>query len=215
MVYKRFKRRRTYIRRKKRVYRKKSSLRVTRRVNVNKDVHFFKRSFFSGTINGSATHNPYLEGLYFTFSQLPNVSEFSSLFDRYMITHAKVYYHLKIDPSAQTASTATFPKMYIVKDYDDSAVPASLNALREHSKCYYKVMTPNRPVVINIKPAILDTLYRSAVSSSYSPKWRQWVDMANTDVPHYGWKIGIDDLTNTNYKVECEVKLWFACKDTR
>lgn len=187
----------------------------TTRTNIKRDLYAFKRRFFSGTITGNAAHIPYLEGKSVALSNLPSVSEYSNLFDRYMITYVKVYYHLKIDPSAQSASTASFPKLYYIRDYDDGTASLSLNDMREHGKCTYRVMNPNRPVVFGLRPSTLTEKYRFPISTTYSPQWNQWIDMATTDVPHYGWKIGIDDLTNTNYKVDVEVVMWFKCKDTR
>jgi len=188
---------------------------VTPRTNIRKDIYAFKRRFFDGTIPGGPTALPYLQAKTVTFQSLPNFADFSSLFDRYMISYLKVYYHLKTDPSAQSSVTATFPKLYWIRDYDDGLAPASLNELREHAKCQYRVMNPNKPVVFGLRPATLTEKYRSPISTTYSPQWNDWIDMATTDVPHYGWKIGIDDLTNTNYRVDVEVVMWFKCKDTR
>lgn len=189
--------------------------RVTLSSNIKNDLYAFKRRFFSGVITGNAAHLPYTEGKNFSFAQLPGYLEFTGLFDRYMITYAKVYYHLKVDPGAQVAGAATWPKLYYLRDYDDSSSPLTLNEMREHSKTSCRVMNPNKPVVFGFRPSTLSEVYRSAISTSYSPKWNQWIDMAAVDLPHYGWKIGIDDLTNTNYKVDVEVVLWFKCKDTR
>jgi len=188
---------------------------VTTRTNIKKDLYAFKRRYLDGTITGSAAFLPYLDGKVTSLSRLPGFLDFANLFDRYMITYVKVYYHLKIDPSAQASAIATWPKLYYLRDYDDSNSPTSLNDMREHAKTTYRVMNPNRPVVFGFKPSTLTEKFRSGISTTYSPQWNQWIDMATTDVPHYGWKVGIDDLTNTNYKVDVEVVLWFKCKDTR
>lgn len=185
---------------------------------MNKDVHFFRRSFAQiapGAFSGNAAYNPYLNVYSFNLAQLPGVTDFSNLFDRYMITHVQLRFYLKIDPSAQTAATATYPKLYTVKEYDDSSTPTTLDQLREHNKCQVRVLFPNRPVIVNIKPAVLSEVYRGVATTSYTPKWKQWIDMENRDVPHYGLKWGIDDFTNTNYKLDIEGKMWFACKDQR
>lgn len=183
--------------------------------NLRNDLHFFRRNFATGDLVGNATYTPWLQGLSFSLGQMPNVSDFTTLFDRYMITHIRARYYLKIDPSAQTAAAASYPRFYYVKDYDDDTNPTSLDQLREHSKCRTVVMNPNRPVEINFKPAVLSEVYRGIATTSYSPKWKQWIDMAHTDVKHYGIKYGIDDLSNTNYKVTTEFTVWFRCKDVR
>lgn len=195
---------------------KTTGVRKAKNANLGKDLYYFKRSFQQAApFAGAVGYAPLLNAYSFNLAQLPNVADFTSLFDRYMITHVQLAFYLTVEPGAQTAATATYPKLYMIRDYDDSSAPSSLNALREHSKCIVRVMNPNKPVIINIKPAITTEVYRSAVATSYSPKWNQWVDMAHTDVPHYGIKWAIDDLTNTNYKVEILGKMWFRCKDVR
>lgn len=185
------------------------------RANIGRDVHYFKRSFSGNNIAGNAGYAPFLGAYAVNLANLPNVSEFANLFDRYMITHWQVRLYLKIDPSAQTAATASYPRVFTVKDYDDDTAPASLDALREHAHCKTQVLTPYKPVIVNIKPAVLAEVYRSGIYTSYSPKWKQWLDMATTGVTYYGFKLGIDDLTNTNYSITIENTLWFRCKDTR
>lgn len=188
---------------------------ITTSSNLKNDVFQFKRRYLDGTIVGNAAYQPYIQGKSVSLNLVPGNSDFGNLFDRYMITYAKIYYHLKVDPSAQSASTATWPKLYYVRDYDDAGSAFTIDDLRQHGRCAYRVMNPNKPVVFGFKPATLSETYRSAISTAYAPKWRTWIDMNSNDVPHYGWKIAIDDLTNTNFKVDVEVVLWFKCKDTR
>lgn len=210
-------RRRTYARL-PRAYRKyKSRFGYDPRTVDNRrlDVHYFKRQFNWTNLSGNALYNPWLSSATFSLAQLPGTGDFTTLFDRYKITFIKLYIWLKIDPSAQTAATASYPKLYWVKDYDDSSTPASLDELRQHQSCKVKVMSPNRPIVITLRPSILSVDYRGVGTVSYTPKWKQWVDMQNLDVPMYGLKLGVDDFTNTNYRLEMEGKMWFACKDTR
>lgn len=199
--------------RRKKFYRR--SLQKRSYANLKRDVHYFKRSFLQTTILGNAAYTPYLAGVNWTFNALPNYTEFANMFDRYKVTYVKLYFHLKIDPSAQAAASATFPKLYYVTDFDDSTNPTSINQLREHSNLKIKVLNPNKPVVVRVKPAVLQEVYRGLASTTYSPKWNQWIDMANVDVPLYGLKIAIDNLTNTNYAVDIDAKMWFQCKDVR
>lgn len=150
----------------------------------------------------------------FQLTDVQNATEFGALYDRYMITHVQMKFYLRVDPTAQSASTAIWPRMWYIKDYDDTT-PASIAEIREHSQYKEHVLNPARPLVINLKPAILAQTYRTAVAAGYSPKWKQWVDMAQLNVPHYGFKMAVDDFTNTNYTLACEVRYWFSCKDVR
>lgn len=186
------------------------------RANLKNDIHYFKRYITNPeTISGNVAWNPYIAAYSFTFGQLVNVGEYTALFDQYQITTIVVKWYLRIDPSAQTAATASFPKMYYFRDYDDAAPPPTLNNFREHARCQVRVMNPNRPITVRLKPAILQQLYQTAVAAGYGPKWNTWIDMNDNAVPHYGIKWAIDNLTNTNYRVDTEVRIWFKCRGVR
>lgn len=182
-------------------------------------VHSFKRMVRDGTqIVGNAVHAPYLGGITASQIQLGNVvnsSDFANLYDQYRINYVVVKFWLKIDPSAQTAAGASYPKLYWYRDTDSSGTPGSLNEVRENAKSRVAVMLPNRPVTIAFKPNTLQLIYQSALASQYKPVWGQWLDMSTTSTPHYGVLYAIDDLTNTNYKVDIETTFYFQCKQPR
>jgi len=175
----------------------------------------FRRNFNFGDLPGNVAYNPYLAANTFTFNQLPNATEFGVLFDQYKITFIKLKFYLSVDPGAQTAATAIYPRMWWAVDNDDSSGPASLNELREHGDVKTEILHPDRPVEVTIKPAVLSNVYRTAITSSYVPQWGQFVDMAAQDVPHYGLKYGIDNFTNTNYTLRVEGQMWFQCRGIR
>lgn len=185
--------------------------------STRQPVHHYKRYLSQRTpISGNVGYAPYLNSLVVAgISEVVNPTDFSALYDQYRINYVVAKFWLKIDPSAQTAATASFPKMYWVRDLDDSVIPGSLNEVRERPDCRIAVMNPNRPVVIKFKPNVLDLVYQSALASTYRPRFKSWCDMSNTNTPHYGVKFAIDDLTNTNYKVDFEIKLYFSCKQPK
>lgn len=179
-------------------------------------VHSFKRMLANPTsYTGNVAYAPLLQCWTWQFSQLQNVSEFTNLYDQYRINFVVVKYFLKIDPGAQAAGTASYPKLYWYRDLDDSNAPLSLNEIRENARSRVKVMNPNRPVVIKYKPNSLQLIYTSAIANQFKPAYSQWMDVAQTGTPHYGHKWAIDDLTNTNYKVETEVTYYFQCRNPR
>lgn len=211
-----FKRRRTNTRRP--VNKRKRITRPMATVSrpMNRDIHSFKRMATGGSpITGSVAYIPFLSGAAFSLSSLVNVSDFSNLFDQYRITYIVVKYWLKIDPSAQAAASASYPRFFWYRDYDDSTSPSSLDEMRENGKCKCVVMYPNRPVTIAFKPNLLNTLFNSGITSTYQPVWNTWVDMTNTGTTYYGYKYGIDDLTNTNYRVTSETTMYFQCRQSR
>lgn len=198
--------------------RKVSSRRVrTKRPSpYRRDVHYFKRySQQLNTISGNILNAPLTGGYAFRLSSVSQVNELTSLFDQFQMSYVKVYFHLKIDPSAQVNAQASFPRLFYCRDYDDSSSSFSLDDIRARSKTQIRVMNPNKPVVIGLRPAVLGQAYRGPTTTSYMPLWKQWIDCDQADTPHYGLKWAIDDLTNTNYQVNVEVKYWLKCRNTQ
>lgn len=189
------------------------------RKTFKSDVHYFKRWTsnvgFTNPIVGNATYAPYLDVLSYGLNTLPAVSEFTTLFDHYMITKVVTKFYLKIDPGAQAAASASYPRLFYIRDTDDSTLAANLDELRQYGTCKVKVMNPNRPITLVCKPNILGLSYSTAVASNYTPKWGQWIDLGDTNTRYYGWKFAIDDLTNTNYRVTVENVYYFKCKNSR
>lgn len=191
------------MRRRMRRGRKGALARVPRKT-FQSDVHYFKRMAGSTTIVGNIVNAPYLAVQTYDLNQVINPAEFTVLFDHYMITTVVTKMWLRIDPSAQAAASASYPKLYWARDTDDSTIPANLNELRQYSTCKVRVFHPNRPITIVTRPNLLALSYSSATTSNYTPVWNKWIDCGDTTTRHYGFKFGIDDLTNTNYRVDIE-----------
>lgn len=198
--------------RRKKAIKRVANSRVTPRNSI---VHKFRRNMAPFTVTGNAVYTPYLGSFDYQFGNVTTATDFTNLFEYYRITHIQMRAYLKVDPSAQSAATAIYPKIWYCMDHNDNSTPASINELRERSDVKVKVLSPNRPVKIDLKPSVLAETYRSAVTTTYSPKWKQWLPCENTNVPHYGFKYAIDDFTNTNYKIDWEFIAFFECKNTK
>lgn len=192
---------------------RKSVPRSVAKANRSREVYFFKRNAANEVdMVGLPASAPLLRTYQFSLNNVTSSTEFTNLFDMYKITHVQIKFYMVVDPSAQASAVARYPRMWWTRDYDD-ANTLSINQIRERAKCGTALLTPSKPITINLKPALVVQTYRTALSTGYAPKWRQWIDCDQPDVPHYGLKIAIDDLTNTNYRVQHEIKYWFACKN--
>lgn len=205
---------------------------------MRRPVYHFKRNFeiaptthpsFVGNIPTQLTN----VGLAYNFymSLLPNWGEFAALFDRYRINKVVLRLIPQITSSVRDyADNANLtgagtnigrnPRVLSVVDYDDSSVPASANIIREYSKCRVDMVVRQKPIVYKITPALLTEAYEGVASTAYMPKWKQWVDFADVDTPHYGLKIWVEDcagITNaTNSQIfKVEGTMYFSCKDVR
>lgn len=220
-------RKRTFKRRPRRIARRSIIRRVadfttgtmSRRTLRTPMTHSFRRMLRDGIqIPGSATYAPYLNTFSASNIQLANVvnsTDFANLYDQYRINYVVLKIWLVTDPGAQSAAAGTWPKFYWYRDYDDNTLPGSINEIRENAKARCAVLQPNKPLTIKFKPNTLQLLYQSAVASQYKPVFGQWLDMTTTSTGHYGFKYAIDNLTNTNYRVDMEATLYFQCRQPR
>lgn len=187
---------------------------VPRLMPVSRQVHHFKRNFATSIIVGNVAYTPYQAFTTIQLDQVVNASEFANLYDQYKINYVIQKYYMRVDPSAQSASTAVYPRIFMVRDLDSSTL-LSQTEMRERSNLQIRVLTPHKPVTIKYKPNCLTEAYRGPTTTSYSPKWGQWLDMATQDIKHFGHAWNIDNFNNTNYSLEVETTLYFSCKNTR
>lgn len=189
------------------------SRRMPRRIKSAIPVHRFAR--WSGLLGltGNAAYNPYSTAQTFTLADIQAASEFTALFDQYRLDKIVLYFHLVRSPDAQSATTATYPKLYYIHDHDDSTPFATLGDAMQHTRAKMRILMPNKFVKIVIKPSVLQTV--NAAASAVEPKYGSWISTANSNVPHYGLKWLLDDFTNTNYKLEWRWKTYMSLKDVR
>lgn len=202
----------------------RSKYRSKRRTKVGMRAHKFSRYGASSTyaVTAGTAESDY--GQHFTFDQINAYTEFTSLFDRYRIDCVVLKFQLITNPDAayQPGSTATanpgnyYPKLWWCFDRDD-ANPINLAAMKERGNAKCKVLRPNQMISVVIRPNILSLTYRTALTSGYVPKPRQFIDALNADVPHYGFKHIIEhpftSATANQYIVNMDRKFYFTMKD--
>lgn len=184
-----FKRKRTY----KRRYVRKA--RVPR--NLGNKAFTFKRKFIN-------TISPALNTTYgcqtFTISQLPNYTDFTSLFDRFRILKVVTKIYLRTGPDAQNLNNGNnswYPKFYWYRDVDDTSINTSINSMLERNNVKVTVFDPKKPLTVTCVPNTLVRVYESATTSSYSPEYKKWIDCDNINTPLFGWKWAIDNIPST------------------
>lgn len=180
-------------------------------------------SVITSTINNTTSEF----SMQFAFSSLPRVTEFTQLFDAYMITKVLVQIKMISNPDASNIVNNTtnvnvnnfYPTIWYSPDYDD-ANTVSLPDIKEFERVRHKVLCPNRPVNIVLRPRPITQVYRTAVSTGYQVHTKPvWLDCGQADIPHYGLKSvidfeGVTTLTNSfTFKVNC--KYYFKCKSAR
>lgn len=109
-----------------------------------------------------------------------------------------------------------------MKDYDDAGVAATSDELRQYGNCRVVPIVKNGITTVIIRPAIAAVTFGTALTFGYSPRWKQWIDIVNTNVEHYGVKTFYEDLaalgsgttpTADLFKIECT--MYFSCAGLR
>lgn len=206
-------RRRLMVRRPRRVMRSRRAINKT-------NVHHFVRWEPQDDPNvlscnfGSSGVSP--TALTFSLDKVVNPSEFTQLYDQYKIKGIKIYFDYSPDVGGGTGATSLMPKLWIKRDYDDASTP-TLTQMTESNQSRCIRFNDNRTTFsIFIRPSTLKSIYRTSLTQAYGPEWRQWLDCANPDIPHYGLKLLAQGLPSTNLgAITVRCKYYLAFKNVR
>lgn len=169
-------------------------------------------------IGATATTNNYW-ALAFEFSDLPQATTLSNLFDQYRLDKVELKLapiNSVIDLHTSTSPNSVNPSNYVALDFDDSTAVTSLNAIQQYDSC--QVCQGNAGLFIEIQPAVTPALYQSSAFSGYAVQKAGWIDCNSTGVEHYGVK-GVVTALNTSstevvgWNIEC--KYYMSFRNTR
>lgn len=149
-------------------------------------------------------------------NDVPNYTDFTSLFDSYKITHAEFKFipHFTVGQVPLGPQNTQVARLVTVIDQDDDVVPTGLTQLMQYSSLDESLLDRER--VRNFKPRVSVQTYRTATTTGYNtPDDAIWIDAAQTDVPHYCGKALICDTTASadnprTLTIMCTV--WITCK---
>lgn len=212
----------TMRRRRKPVYKKRNMFRRnvprnTLTTVANSQVYPFRRFHFKIAQGGT-------DGLTqsgtttFALADLPNHTEFTSLFDQYKIAGIKYRWVINRNPDYggavvsnvyNTAVQGAFPRIMWVHDYDStSGLPANFAELQQYTKMKEVYLTGDKPYTkwYFFKPARQAVGYESAVNSAYSPTWKGFIDCASDTTPHCGIRYFGDAL---NSFIQLRLECWY------
>lgn len=163
----------------------------------------------------------------FRLNMLPNAGELANMYDRYRLDYIKLYFvnrfNLTIYNESSILGVGGIVGIMVV-DYDDATAPAAseagMNTIREFARAKSFTYDKSRVFKIGFKPAVLTEIQRNLSTTSTSPKFGLFVDMANTDIEHYGLKgvvqipLRSGTLPNDMF-IDVYATFIYTCKDTR
>jgi hypothetical protein len=149
---------------------------------------------------------------------LPNVSEFSALFDQWRLKKVIV----RIDMPAAYSNSGNspgiiMPCMYFVSDYDDSQ-DCTITDMLQYPQCrvhnFYK--DGYTPFQVSLSPKPLRDVAGSGIATSYGPMpTAPWLRTADLSTPHYGLKVAFDWFGYTQLTtVGIVVTIWYELEFT-
>lgn len=192
MVLSRFKRFRSRRFTRRRSTRRRS-LRIKRSIRAHGRVMTFKRmSSSNDVVMSTDSLGNYSVGVQFTLADLPNYTEFTSLFQSYRIKKVVVRY-IPLNGSSGVSGTGGALSLNTglcatVIDYNDAST-ATLAALQEFRTC--KIWNMYRQHSRTIYPKVANEVYISGVSTGYSDGSNPWCSTNSASIPHYGFKVSI------------------------
>jgi hypothetical protein len=130
----------------------------------------------------------------FALNQLPGVTDFTNLFDRYRINKIDLTFTWTLGDVRATGAILS-PIMYIYMDDDDSAIPITKNDVFERQAMQrYSFSEARNTLSTTISPRWVQS--RAGVSTNLAPK-ATWLDMATPGVQHYGVKGWVDHMSSS------------------
>jgi len=151
-------------------------------------------------------------GFSFSLSNLPNYTEFTSLYDQYRILQASVSFLPYANSSSSGSVTGSFPGIIASAiDYDDASLPGTTDLQQYES---YKRNPAFLEFVRTIKPRVAIATYNGSTFTGYANQYAPWIDANSPNVPHYGLKTVIFNSTYTTSTpvYEVEVQLTFQVR---
>lgn len=226
--------RKTY---KKRPYKniKKWRPSTRRSVPMRNMVYTFNRSKLAfearlvNTSNTSGTAWVEARGMDFSLTELPNYSEFGTMFDQYRICGVKVTWtpltnaYGSRQQGTGVNAPSYCPQLLTYIDLDDSTDP-SIDAfadLFENSRV--KVRSLDRPRSVFLRPRVINVIRNDTVPNdaySLNPR-KEWLDMGTPGILHYGLKSFINCPTvstitdDPTFRYQLSIKYYFQCRHVR
>lgn len=184
--------------------------RVQRRI-AQSNIHKFTRNvYYGGAITGSNLVDTF-GSLQFQLNALPNFAEFTALFDMYRIDKIRVYFMPRAN-SAEVGTNQGLVKFSSVIDYDDIAIPGSINDLMQYENLRMTNTSQNH--VRTLVPKFAKTVYASAIASGYGPA-TGWIDCDSPNVQHFGVKWCLQQLPALGQSYDIRIKYYLSFKNVR
>jgi len=153
--------------------------------------HHFVQNIEYGLVLTSSAGGATFFAKSFVFSDLPQVTSFTALFDQYKIDSIEVW----ITPTSTTNLNQTVVLYDAVVDYDDDTTPTTINQLLNYTNCVQQTATSG--VYFRFVPHVAVAAFGGGVFTSFKNERASWIDSGSPAVRHYGIKMACTSAVNT------------------
>lgn len=180
-------------------------------MGLRQPVQFFTRTTYINADICSSDTTDVTKGYKFALSDVPNYTEFTSLYDQYQLKAVQ----LTFIPRYNVATNLTpIAQLWSIVDYDASFPTTQPGFLQ------YQNLHMTRGTSLHkryIRPQCLGELFNNLTTSAYSTRRNTWIDTADPNVPHYGMALLVPTVANADSKScwDLKVKYYFAFKNVR
>lgn len=154
---------------------------------------------FAGVTSTSTTAGLY--GFSFKLSDVGDYTAFTSSFDQYMIQEIDFSVRAVTIPATPT-SVPAYSLCSFAVDFDSSAVPTAYTDILQYANCI--TLTTGESYSVRFVPHISMDADIAGVSTSAVSRGKQWIDLLEPDVTHYGVRLSVKPSTSTN------VSAWYV-----
>lgn len=176
-------------------------VRIRRAARISKigKIHRFKRTFFNslqvdstGLVSffnfANANTTPSSAGAHL-LNNLPQFTEFTTLFDQYKITGVKAKFIFTRN-NADLGTAYELPQLITVNDFDDGNTLTVRDDYCQYES--FKVTRLDKPVTIFYKPKVATAIFNGAFTGYAQAGTAPWIDVATPGAQYYGLKWAVD-----------------------
>lgn len=158
-----------------------------------------------------------LDGVSIYSDVLPDVTDFSNLFDQWRLKKVIVRFDFAAGYNNSASTPIIMPSVWYVSDYDDPNSLSLTNMLQ-----YPQVQVHNfykngyEPLQVSLSPKPLRDVAGAGVSTGYGPMpVAPWLRTADMSLPHYGMKFALDWMGKSqSSQVQMIASIWYELEFT-
>lgn len=180
---------------------------------VAQPVQFFKRSQYQNAWICSQIGSASFKNLEFKLSDVPQVTEFTTLYDQYCIKGVRFTLMPRYNVNTPLTGTPQIPQVWSILDFDGS-FPTTQDGMLQYQNLK---MTPGTGYHKRyLVPAISNAIFNGGITTAYSVKKRQWIDCSDPSVPHFGGTVMIPSVNADSESCwDIKVTYYLAFKNVR